>query len=84
MGTSIAMLERHYSHLEVLHRAEALAGKRFTREPKQKTKTTEQTKIFIVDAADPRSLLGQSSNQNNELTEDGGTVEEPVGTAKPH
>ncbi len=27
MGTSIAMLERHYSHLEVLHRAEALAGK---------------------------------------------------------
>jgi integrase len=84
MGTSIAMLERHYSHLEVLHRAEALAGKRFTREPKQKTKTTEQTKIFIVDAADPRSLLGQSSNQGNELTEDGGTVEEPVGTAKPH
>jgi integrase len=27
MGTSIAMLERHYSHLEVLHRAEALAGR---------------------------------------------------------
>jgi hypothetical protein len=27
MGTSIAMVERHYSHLEVLHRAEALAGK---------------------------------------------------------
>ena len=27
LGTSIAMLERHYSHLEVLHRAEALAGR---------------------------------------------------------
>jgi integrase len=31
MGTSIAMLERHYSHLEVLHRAEALAGRRVRR-----------------------------------------------------
>jgi integrase len=27
MGTSVAMLERHYSHLEVLHRADTLAGR---------------------------------------------------------
>lgn len=27
MGTSIGMLEKHYSHLEVLHRADALAGR---------------------------------------------------------
>ena len=26
MGTSIAMLERHYSHLEVIHKADVLAG----------------------------------------------------------
>ncbi len=84
MGTSIAMLERHYSHLEVLHRAEALAGKRYSRDHKQKTKTTEQTKIFIVDAADPRSLLGQSSDQSDEPIKDGGTEEEVIGTAKPH
>ena len=28
MGTSIGMLEKHYSHLEVLQRADALAGRR--------------------------------------------------------
>lgn len=27
MGTSIAMLERHYSHLEVIHKADVLAGR---------------------------------------------------------
>jgi hypothetical protein len=40
MGTSIAMLERHYSHLEVLHRAEALAGKAEYRAKKGKSGET--------------------------------------------
>jgi integrase len=41
MGTSIAMLERHYSHLEVLHRAEALAGKAEQGKPRGKGRVTE-------------------------------------------
>jgi integrase len=84
MGTSIAMLERHYSHLDVLHRADALAGRKFSRDSKQPKKTTEPTKIFIVDGADPKSLLGLTSEQNNEVPNDEETVEEPLGTAKPH
>jgi integrase len=41
MGTSIAMLERHYSHLEVLHRAEALAGRPLRRRfPSERPKET--------------------------------------------
>lgn len=45
MGTSIAMLERHYSHLEVLHRPAELAGlerlKSATADRAQKAKETE-------------------------------------------
>jgi integrase len=41
MGTSIAMLERHYSHLEVLHRAEALAGKAEQGKPRGKGRVRE-------------------------------------------
>lgn len=35
MGTSIAMLERHYSHLQVIHRAKELAGLLKIKEPKE-------------------------------------------------
>jgi integrase len=49
MGTSIAMLERHYSHLEVLHRAEALAG----RPERKRTATRNSTKIIELDQAIP-------------------------------
>ena len=34
------MLERHYSHLEVLHRAEALAGKAEQGKPRAKVRET--------------------------------------------
>ena len=47
MGTSIAMLERHYSHLEVLHRAEALAGKAEQVKPKGKgSSRARETRII--------------------------------------
>ncbi len=54
MGTSIAMLERHYSHLEVLHRAEILAGRPERVKTARKAETKEpvpekQTDIVIVD-----------------------------------
>lgn len=57
MGTSIAMLERHYSHLEVLHRAEALAGtpEKRTRRPKPQ----RETKIIELDGNESvKNLLG--------------------------
>jgi hypothetical protein len=34
------MLERHYSHLEVLHRAEALAGKTYPAQKRVRPETT--------------------------------------------
>ncbi|HMO02708.1 MAG TPA: hypothetical protein PKD37_07140 [Oligoflexia bacterium] len=48
MGTSIAMLERHYSHLEVIHKAELLAGRA---EGSKKTSKahTKNTEIMLVD-----------------------------------
>lgn len=48
MGTSIAMLERHYSHLEVLHRADVLAG-RSEAKRKVKPKAQPETKIIVLD-----------------------------------
>lgn len=62
MGTSIAMLERHYSHLEVLHRAEALAGKRYAQSSRrQETKILEfkdaDLKLFGVQT--PKELVQQ-------------------------
>jgi integrase len=48
MGTSIAMLERHYSHLEVLHRAEALAGRPESRRPRRNQEATR-----IIELEDP-------------------------------
>ena len=48
MGTSIAMLERHYSHLEVLHRADVLAG-RGDSKPKAKPKNQADTKIYEIE-----------------------------------
>jgi integrase len=54
MGTSIAMLERHYSHLEVLHRADILAGRPERVKPARKAETKEplpekQTDIVLVE-----------------------------------
>lgn len=48
MGTSIAMLERHYSHLEVIHKAELLAG-RAEGKGKSVKKTTKNTEILLVE-----------------------------------
>jgi len=48
MGTSIAMLERHYSHLEVIHKAELLAGRAEGRGKAEK-KATKNTEILLVD-----------------------------------
>lgn len=55
MGTSIAMLERHYSHLEVLHRAEILAGRpervRSARRAESKEPVAQKaTDIVFVDS----------------------------------
>jgi hypothetical protein len=52
MGTSIAMLERHYSHLEVLHRAEALAGRT---EQSRKVRSRKETKIYELE--EPKSYI---------------------------
>ena len=58
MTTSIAMLERHYSHLDVLHRAEVLVGRQSNRTSrKQIGKIPDLTQILIVDHEDPRKLL---------------------------
>jgi len=48
MGTSIAMLERHYSHLEVIHKAELLAG-RAEGKGKSVTKVAKNTEILLVE-----------------------------------
>lgn len=60
MGTSIAMLERHYSHLDVLHRAEALAGKRHKKGSKG-FRTDTETKIIELEEKDI-SLLKLGEN----------------------
>ncbi|WKZ56369.1 MAG: hypothetical protein QY326_06450 [Bdellovibrionota bacterium] len=52
MGTSIAMLERHYSHLEVLHRADILAGRaEITRGRVRKVAAKKETEIIQLDDA---------------------------------
>ena len=43
------MLERHYSHLEVLHRAEALAGRNYQRKKTPSLNSKAETKIIILD-----------------------------------
>ena len=48
MGTSIAMLERHYTHLEVIHKAELLAG-RAEGKGKAESKAAKNTEILLVD-----------------------------------
>jgi integrase len=48
MGTSIAMLERHYSHLEVIHKAELLAGRAEVKKSEKHSKN-KNTKILLVD-----------------------------------
>jgi len=45
MGTSIAMLEQHYSHLEVTRKAELLAGRAETTMRKQR----QETKIVVLE-----------------------------------
>ncbi len=62
MGTSIAMLERHYSHLEVLHRAEALAGRRYKDHNrnmgiKRETKIIELSDEEVVSPIIPEHVL---------------------------
>jgi hypothetical protein len=39
MGTSIAMIEKHYSHLKPIMIAEKLAGKRYEKKPEKQPKT---------------------------------------------
>jgi len=46
MGTSIAMLEKHYSHLDVLHRADILAGRS---DQIRGRKRNKETKIIELD-----------------------------------
>ncbi len=46
MGTSIAMLEKHYSHLDVLHRADILAGRS---DQIRGRKRNKETKIMELD-----------------------------------
>jgi integrase len=66
MGTSIAMLERHYSHLEVLHRAEALAGKA---ESKPRKGKSGETRIIELNS----DLAAVKAGHNTEVqTADGG------------
>jgi integrase len=65
MGTSIAMLERHYSHLEVLHRAEALAGR--ADNARRAKPTPQETRIIELGEAS-----GHLSGVANELLSDDG------------
>ena len=69
MGTSIAMLERHYSHLEVLHRAEALAGKAEQGKPRGKGRARETRIIELGDDSQGRGgNLNPSSNGRQDET----------------
>ncbi len=61
MGTSIAMLERHYSHLEVLHRADALAGRADNRQ-RAKRVVRPQTQIIVLDDEAEKEELIDSVN----------------------
>lgn len=77
MGTSIAMLERHYSHLEVLHRAEALAGRRYMRNGKQRpVENVSQTKIIVVDYEDPREAITKENKDQSVANENIRAVKE--------
>lgn len=59
MGTSIAMLERHYFNLDVLHRAEALAGTYNQRSAKRGSKLRpRETKIIALEDQETASLPG--------------------------
>lgn len=74
MGTSIAMLERHYSHLEVLHRAEALAGRRYSKTSRPNVLTespnhaTGSTTIVETDAELGFSRGIQKNNVESDQT----------------
>jgi integrase len=73
MGTSIAMLERHYSHLEVIHKAELLAGRTEAKKGEKHGKK-ENTKILLVDGnledfgLRQRDLLDQIPSTGGEET----------------
>jgi integrase len=57
MGTSIAMLERHYSHLDVLHRADALAGKRYSHKSRDQKASTQ---IFVLEDTEVAGDTGEA------------------------
>jgi hypothetical protein len=71
MGTSIAMLERHYSHLEVLHRAEALAGR--SESPSGRAQSRQTRIVELEESVDP--LESRRSFEPGALS--------PLGTGKP-
>ena len=72
MGTSIAMLERHYSHLEVIHKAELLAG-RAEGKGKAENKAKKNTEIMFVEedishfACNTQVLLKQKDDDDGLL-----------------
>ncbi|NMC63668.1 MAG: hypothetical protein GYA55_10950 [SAR324 cluster bacterium] len=53
METAIAMLEKHYSHLEVIHKAELLVG----RAEGTKRKRRQETNIIILENENQQKLL---------------------------
>ncbi|MCC6932241.1 MAG: hypothetical protein IT292_03185 [Deltaproteobacteria bacterium] len=73
------MLERHYSHLDVLHRADKLAGRSEKAVKKQEHRLEQdgpQTKILIVDRLQIPQLLGEQATPVVKQSE-----EQPAGFA---
>lgn len=76
MGTSIAMLERHYSHLEVLHRADILAGRPERAKPARRKESAapeskKSTEIVLLDGdlEEAAAAMKQAQTAVDKITE---------------
>ena len=76
MGTSVQMLQKTYSRLTARLRASKIKKRQVTQEksiPKEAPSSkheekprTDETKILIVDADDPRSVLSDSTSERDD------------------